>query len=1084
MKGRGLVVALALALAALGCGGGALTKVKVDPTEQWIQAGKKVDFAIDDTKIMIQKSHGTDFAPDLQMRLAELYSERARYAWLVAYEKQRARGQDEKAVESPEARLLKNLAIGTYTRVVREFPTYPRNDEALFLSGHEYRELGDFDKMTETYQRLVSTYPNSPHLLEAYLALGDHAFDTNDVKTAEQYYQKILAAPASPVHALARYKLAWIRVSQQDCRAAVTLFETVLRDHSANPSAVLLRTQKDLNVMREALVDLSYCYPEVYPDRPPVEYFRPLATSTGDYLAAMRRLASRYVVKEMPAQAAVAYREVLDNAPGDDDAIETARRLHNSVVKGNAFDHPADDVRRIVYTLDARLVDYRLPAASRTKLVEEFELYVRDLATRAQLAAKDKPNDAMQSAVADAYKIYLDRFGTAAAAPDIRENWAETLLAAKRYYDAGRAYAQVAATSPKTDDTRKRSRLNAIAAYQKALDAPSLPPADRAMAWGAVRTLGREVIAETPNDPAILGIKLGVARSYYESGDYETAANLFYAVARQYPSTNEGAAAAHLSLDSLRLADNLEGIETLGRRLVADTRIAEDVRKELNDIVLKAGQRQLAEVTASDTGDREEQLLALAKRHQGSQLGEEALYNSLAVAKSDGDTERFYALGDEFLATYPNSPKRTDVLSGLAAVASDSGDFSKAAKYLSTAYAADPQGKDALERLYSAASIHAVLGDPAIAAEARTLADRGNPKVDDLLVLTARSGNLSALESVLASPSINSPTATFFRGFMSFSHGDYTTARATLYNLSGAPPDLVGRAHFLEGEMAYAEFRRVGTKDDVGATVDANVKALAAVTKAFRPVIEGGEIRWAMAGLARVADANMKFAAFLRGLQLPANMSATDQANIKTALGAQADEAEKRAADMRGTCVKEAKKHELFSEAARSCLLGQSLPDTIPMYVSVSGKGGSEPAAAAAFHKTLLKNSKDVNALLRLTEIHLGMGDAGVALLLIERAEQSAPKSGEAKNLRALALYAVNEPQDAGDTFKEAVALEPSGQRWHLNLAAHYAVFGHVDRAKAELQKGGTPPASPRGPADHPDIGVLMRLGAAGKGGT
>jgi tetratricopeptide (TPR) repeat protein len=622
-----------------------------------------------------------------------------------------------------------------------------------------------------------------------------------------------------------------------------------------------------------------------------------------------------------------------------------------------------------------------------------------------------------------------------------------------------------------------------VAAYQKALEAPALPPAERAMAWGAVRTLGRGVINETPADPAILGIKLSVARSYYEAGDYETAANLFYAVARQYPSTNEGAAAAHLSLDSLRLADNLEGIETLGKRLVADTRIAEDVRKELNDIVLKAGQRELAEVSASDTGDREEQLLALAKRHQGSQLGEEALYNSLAVARSNGDTERFYALGDEFLATYPNSPKRGDVLSGLASVASDGADFAKAAKYLSTAYDADPQGKEALDRLYSAASIHAVLGDPAIAAEAKTLNDRGNPKVDDLLVLVARSGNLGALESVLANPALNSPTATFFRGFLSFSHNDFATARATFAKLSGAPPDLTGRAQFLEGEMAYAEFRSVGTKgDDIGATIDANVKALSAVTKAFKPVIEGGEIRWAMAGLARVADANLKFAAFLRGLQLPATMSAADQANVKNALGAQADEADKRGNDMRTSCMTQAKKHELFSQGAKSCLLGESLPDTIPMYPAVGSKSGAEPASAAPLHKALLKNSKDVNALLKLAEIHLGMGDAGVALLLAERATQAAPKSADAKNLHALALYAVNEPQDAGDTFKEAVALEPNEQHWHLNLAAHYGVFGHIDRAKAELQKAGTPPAAPRTPSDHPDVGVLSRLGA-GKAG-
>ncbi len=152
------------------------------------------------------------------------------------------------------------------------------------------------------------------------------------------------------------------------------------------------------------------------------------------------------------------------------------------------------------------------------------------------------------------------------------------------------------------------------------------------------------------------------------------------------------------------------------------------------------------------------------------------------------------------------------------------------------------------------------------------------------------------------------------------------------------------------------------------------------------------------------------------------------------------------------------------------------------MYPSAGAKGGAEPATAAPLHKALLKNPKDVNALLKLAEMHLGMGDAGVALLLAERATQAAPKSADAKNLHALALYALNEPQDAGDTFKEAVALEPNEPHWHLNLAAHYAVFGHIDRAKAEMQKAGTVPAAPRSPSDHPDVGVLARLGG-GKGG-
>jgi tetratricopeptide (TPR) repeat protein len=1078
---RTLVVgAFAILLAA--CGGPAVTKQpQVAPYEQWVLAGKKIDFAIAETKGMIQRARGTDYLPDLHMRLAELYTERARYAWLVVYEKSKAHGDDSRALDVPEARVLKNLAIGTYTRILREFPSFKRADEALFLTGHEYRELGDFDKMTESYEKLIEQYPKSAHRLEAQLALADHAFDANDLPTAERRYNQILSAPASPVHPLARYKLAWVHVNQQDCKGAVTLFEATLKDRPATGdaklSAALLRTQKNVNVMHEALVDLAYCYPEVYPDKPATPYFRGLASSAVTYLAAMRRLASRFVIKEMHPQAAAAFREVIDRARGSEDGVEIARKLHASMIKGNVFDRAGEDVKRFISVLDVRLGDYHIAPPARDKLLAEFEAYTRDIATRAHVAAKESSNTAALSQVADAYEAYLSQFDKSAAAGEIRENRAEALLAAKRYFDAGRAYEEIATITTKPE-MKKQARLNAISAYQQALDDPGLGRLNRVIAWGGVRAVGQRVIADTPNDPAIPGIKISIARSHYETGEYEKSAELFYAVARQYPTAKEGVAAAHLSLDALRLADDLEGLTTLGRRLVADSRLPQDVRQELGDIVAKAAQRQVAEMTASNSGDRVDQLLAMAKRHKGSEVGEEAFYNTLLVARSDGEIEKFYNLGDQYLAEYPSSKRRIDVLGALAAVASDCADFVKAGKYLSAAYSADPHGKDAADRLYAAASIHAVIGDPAAAAEIAKLAERGSGKVDDLLLLLARAGNLTTMEQVLAG-SISTPTATFMRGYVAWKRNDYATARATLSKLSGASPDLVGRANFLMGEMAYAELRSLPKDGDLATTIDANVKGLAAVDKAFKPVVEGGQARWAMAGIARLSDANAKFAALLRGIEIPANLPDKDKAQVKAALGAQAADAEKRSKDFRAACVNQAKKYQIFSEAAKSCLLGEPMPDVVPMYTQARARAEADPPEAAPLHKALLKSSKDTAALTKLAELHLGAGDYGAALLLLERADQGGRKAA-VKNLLGLTLNQVNEPQDAAEAFKDAVAAEPGEPRWRLNLAAHYAAFGHLDRAQAELRKAGGKIGSTGGPTDHPDLQLLTKLPAEG----
>src|SRR6185503_19737018 len=180
-----------------GCATAPLRDVAVDTVEPLVQAGRKVENAIAATKLMIERSRGADYLPDLHMRLAELYTEQARYAWLAVFEKRHARGEESRALDVPAARLLKNLAITTYERVLHDFPKYGKCDEAMFLMAHEYRELGEFPKMRATYEKLIAQYPKSPHRLEAYLILGDAAFDAGELDRAERNYNAVLAAADS-----------------------------------------------------------------------------------------------------------------------------------------------------------------------------------------------------------------------------------------------------------------------------------------------------------------------------------------------------------------------------------------------------------------------------------------------------------------------------------------------------------------------------------------------------------------------------------------------------------------------------------------------------------------------------------------------------------------------------------------------------------------------------------------------------------------------------------------------------------------------------------------------------------------------
>ena len=1089
-----LASSLALAGALTSCAGSNRPAPPVNPLEGLQQSAKKVDFAIAETKRLIQRSRGATYLADMEMRLAELYSERARYAWLTIFEKAKARGETSRAVEAPEARLLKNLAIGVYDRLLHESPDYPRADEALFLEAHEYRELGEFDSMRKAYERLIEEYPKSSHRIETFLILGDTEFDKGDLARAEMYYNKVLEEPESHIHSLARYKLGWVKVNREDCKGAVKLFEKILRDRTlVAGKRQIIATQKSLNVARESLVDIAYCYPEVYGDRPAAPYFRSLAQTSSDFMAAMRRVANRFAIKQMYSPAAAALREVLSAAVSDEDALESARKLYDNVQRGKSYDRAAEDVERIGRVLDAHYHDFRLADPVRKKLTDEFEVYARDIATKAHAHAKDVKTQALFANAAAAYAQYLAYFPNSKAKFDIEQNRAEALFAAELPYKTAQAYEEVAKTATNAE-SRKQARLSAISAYQRALEKGSLSRVERTTAWAGIRNLGRQVIADTPAgaNPAaeakLATIKLAIARSYYDSGDYSHAAELFYALARQYPQSQEGQAGAQLALDALRLQEDFEGLVTLGKRLLADKRLGDEkMRQDIATIVAKTEQRQIADLTISSGDSRDEKLLSFAERHKGSGLGEQALYNAMLLARDSGEIERFYQLGEEFTASYPKSERRVAVMAALAQAATDRADYSQAAQFLETIYESNPNAEDAVDRLFAAAQIRAALGDSKVVADTKKLnaSRKAQSKIDELLMDIARSGNVGPLQDMLADTTLGGPVADFLRGYFAYQKNDSGEAMRHLDKVAREKSDqeavaeAIARARFLVGEIAFDALIAPPTANELVKQITDKAELVAAADKAFALAIQSRRGAWAVGALGRVSDAYARYATFLHELKLPDDISAEEKSQLKTALEAKADEASKRSADLKSTCAKRAKESVVFSDAVRSCLTNQPFPDRVAIFPNVAVKHGPVPTTAVAYRAQLMKKPKSGEALSKLAEGYMQSGDLGAALLVLDRTEDADSQKSELYNLRGVALERSGDPESAYGAFQKAVSMDSSNKQARLNLAAHYAAYGYLDRARAEMQKAGTAPAPTGNVAEHPSLSLLGRLGGA-----
>ncbi|MBL9037290.1 MAG: tetratricopeptide repeat protein [Archangium sp.] len=404
----------------------------------------KVDRSLGETEKLIAKSRNAPYLPDLQFRQAELYVEKSRYVYFLQAET-RPEGQ-KGALVSPETKLLKQKAVQIYNRILREFTDFKDSDKVTFYLAHEQRELGEFDKpveanMLKTLGDLVRKYPSSPLRMEAEQILGDYWFDKADLKQSEDHFKAILDAPASAVHDLARYKMGWIRINQQNHNDAVNYFEAA----AASAPVAGVDVTKALNVKREALLDLVYSYTEARPPKGAIQYFEKLSDSRATFSLALDKLGNRYFIKQQFEFAIPALRKLLEIQPDPELEVERVEKLYDSIKAAKGKVQPkAEDVAYLVRAAVDVKKDPTKDEPSRKKVLIELEEMARDLSTTIHVQAQKKEDKALYVEAAAAYDRYLNLFRPKQYATAMMQNRADALFAAKRFPESARQFEELA----------------------------------------------------------------------------------------------------------------------------------------------------------------------------------------------------------------------------------------------------------------------------------------------------------------------------------------------------------------------------------------------------------------------------------------------------------------------------------------------------------------------------------------------------------------------------------------------------------------------------------------------------------------
>jgi tetratricopeptide (TPR) repeat protein len=980
----------------------------------------KVRNAVEETRRAIARSRGADFLPELYVRLAELLSEEAKYHYQLAYEREQ---RADRSMTVPQVRLLKEDAIGIYERVLREFPDSSLAPRVLFNIGHEQRELGNFEEMKSALRRLVLDHPKSSLRYDALLVLGDYHFDKQEFKTADTYYDKIVDGGLNRHSGIAHYKRAWVRVNQGSCKTALGEFEDALvtaakwedkkieRRQSAAARGGGVEesaseeggTQQDIDVRRESLVDLTYCYSRERKVKGSLDYLRKHAYNRSTYIAAVSRLASRYRMMDKFDGAVDASRELLTLGAADDIRLDDARTFYSALKQQKKFDRIGEDIGLIAQMLTRHYSRADVGAEAREALVIEFEAYVRDLATTAQEALeKTSKNKAERArALAQAYGVYLDTFAGSEHTAKMLLNLAEVSSEARNPFEAGRRAAQAAALLEE-DDAKKNALYDAVVYFQESLQDVNDPSKYRRVAARAtLRRAGSELLRHAITPDKERRVKFAMAQSYYDEGRYDQAIDRLTAVAYQYPKTKEADGAVQLVLDSYNTLNDYDGLMYASRRFLGEGSPASDGYKgDIEEALAAAEQRKLDELSleaAGEDGGDFSQLTRFAEQNPNTEVGERALVNAFVAARAVGDTKKVYEMADQLAQSYPDSEQLPGIYNSLAQTATTRFEFDQAIGFLERAAKVN-KGQRA-HILAAAAELQAELGR---ASNAESTFKAAIEQSEGHTRGVALAGYATLLEKYKSSSELvrrlspykdnSNPDFQARLGLGFLAEGDAMAAEnaftRVLTNEASASIEALGRAHYGMAELMRQTLDQYPAPSDLS-MVQEFIALVELTQQNYLQAARQGSAPVTAAALSRLAVASDRAADKLLAIELPAELSSSDKAQIMEAMRARAQNLRATGQDAFDACGQQAFSSYNFTPVVRKCLQGEKHTQIMIPFDAIKGGSSGSPEGFDRLRGELSKNPEDVERLQNLGEQFFQKGHHHASRLVFQKAIQA-----------------------------------------------------------------------------------------------
>ena len=642
-------------------------------------------------------------------------------------------------------------AIERYRELLRRFPRWPRQDEALFFLADALQDSGRDEEALQAARELVTRFPDSQWAPDSHVFLGEQLFDQARLNDALREYRAAAQVKTAEVYPYALYKEAWCRFNQGGFDDAMALLHEVVSvslgragsGDAGSPGGEPQAASK-VQLAREARRDYVTVFARTgRPEAAQAEFVRLFGPADGLHMLELyarllfdtgrdpeAQLVSRQLLalhKDSAGAAADQTRLLLLAARSGKrgDVIREVEALVEVFTRVRAQPHSAKDEEALVEA---------------DKLAEES---LRDLAVRTHSEARKTGLDEPFASAKALYADYLALFPTAPAAYELRFFDAELLYglgdapaAAALYEDVVRADLAAQKAGQKPGRWEDKAAWGAVlardvsaAGAREAVTQRQLSAAEEQLASACALYLDA-----VPQGPHAVEVAFKLGRLRYLSGALDQAEARLAWVATQHPESDLAEYAANLVLDIENLRHDSKAVHAWAARFLADKRLT--AHGTLAHDLARVEEQSAYAVAEAARPEAEQArlLLDFAQSHPRGELVDKALFGAAAALSREGEIDAALSVRARLVKEQPQSPLLPRAILASADDRAQVGDFGESAALLEKVAANErrqietakwrrehgvKKQQDRPGPVYDDARARAALSDAAVLREAR-----------------------------------------------------------------------------------------------------------------------------------------------------------------------------------------------------------------------------------------------------------------------------------------------------------------------------------------------------------------------------